>query len=105
MPEVHFRIRWPDGTIEQCYSPSSVITDHLSAGRDYTVADFMGRARRALTQASSRVEQIYGRPCSLALAQAKALEDRYISAAFPDTAVVACLDMTSPSLELKRPKS
>lgn len=104
MPEVHFCIRWPDGTVEQCYSPSSVIADHLSTGQNYTVADFMDRVRRALTQASKRVEQVYGRPCSLALAQAKLLEDRYASGTFPDTAIVACLEMTSPSFELKRAK-
>ena len=95
MPEVHFRIRWPDGTVEQCYSPSSVVSDHLSAGTNYTVADFMDRARRAMTQASDRVAQIYGRPCSLALAQAERLEKRYAAAAFPETGIVACLEMTS----------
>lgn len=97
MPEVHFRIRWPDGTVEQCYSPSSTVTQHLSAGTDYTVVDFMDRARRALSQASRRVEQIYGRPCSLAQAQAQALENRYASADFSDTAMVTCLDMTPPN--------
>lgn len=24
MPEVYFRVRWPDGTSERCYSPSTV---------------------------------------------------------------------------------
>lgn len=94
MPEIHFRIRWPDGTDQQCYSPSSVILNHLSVGTKYTVADFMERARRSLSQASSRVEQIYGRPCSLALAQAEALEDHYATASFPDSAIVVCLEMT-----------
>ncbi|MEJ6393527.1 MSMEG_0570 family nitrogen starvation response protein [Gymnodinialimonas sp. 2305UL16-5] len=97
MPETRFRIRWPDGHIEHCYSPSSVIADHLHIGGRYTVADFMARARRALTQASARVEQIYGRPCSLALAQAEAFEDRYATAGFADTAIVTCLDITPSS--------
>lgn len=96
MPEVHFRIRWPDGSIDQCYSPSSVISKHLSAGTDYTVGDFMDRTRRALSQASRRVEQIYGHPCSLALAQAEAFENRYATASFTDTSIVTCLEM-SPS--------
>ena len=102
MPEVHFRIRWPDGTTEQCYSPSSVVREHLSSGADYTVADFMDRARRAMHQASDRVEQIYGRPCSLALGQIAKLEKRYATSAFPDTAIISCLDMTPPSLQSKR---
>ncbi|MEP3442062.1 MAG: MSMEG_0570 family nitrogen starvation response protein [Sulfitobacter sp.] len=94
MPEVHFRIRWPDGAVEQCYSPSSVISQYLSAGRDYPIADFMDRTRKALTQASKRVEQVYGHPCSLALGQVRKLEQRYANGSFADTAVVACLEMS-----------
>lgn len=94
MPEVHFNIRWPDGAVERCYSPSSVVREHLAAGSEYTVADFMQRARRALGAASNRVEQVYGRPCSLAQAQLATLEARYAAAAFPDTAAVRCLEMT-----------
>lgn len=102
MPEVRFRIRWPDGTVQECYSPSSVVTEYLASGADYTVADFMDRARRALHQASRRVEQIYGRPCGLALGQVATLERHYASAGFSDTEIMSCLDMTSPSLQLKR---
>jgi uncharacterized repeat protein (TIGR04042 family) len=101
MPEVHFRIQWPDGAVEQCYSPSSVISEHISPDTDYTVADFMNRTRRALAQASKRVEQIYGHPCSLALAQTARFESRYTSASFADTAIVKCLEMSpTPSKTL-----
>lgn len=102
MPEVRFRIRWPDGAVEECYSPSSIVTEYLASGADYTVADFMGRARSALHQASRRVEQIYGRPCGLALGQIAQLENHYKTAGFPDTAIISCLDMTPSSLQLKR---
>jgi putative flavoprotein involved in K+ transport len=95
MPEVYFRVRWPDGTVEQCYSPSSVISDHLSAGTEYTVADFMNRTRRALSQASRRVEQVYGYPCSRALAQIDSFEGRYATESFAETAIVTCLELSS----------
>ena len=35
MPETLFRIRWPDGEAETCYSPFTVIKDHLAAGQTY----------------------------------------------------------------------
>ena len=31
MPEMRFRIRWPDGSTESCYSPSLVVKDFLSS--------------------------------------------------------------------------
>ncbi|MEP3844406.1 MAG: MSMEG_0570 family nitrogen starvation response protein [Paracoccaceae bacterium] len=94
MPEVHFRVLWPDGVVEQCYSPSSVIAEYISPGTEYTVADFMNRTRSALAQASKRVEQIYGHPCSLAQAQASAIENRYAAGSFADTNIVTCLEMS-----------
>lgn len=95
MPEVRFRIRWPDGQVDHCYSPSSVITDHLRSSQNYTIADFMDRTRRALVLASDRVEQIYGYPCSRARAQLETLETR--QAGFPSTGVVTCLDISQTS--------
>ena len=52
MPEMRFDIRWPDGAIEQCYSPSLVIRDHLAVGQTYSVREFLRRSRAALTQYS-----------------------------------------------------
>ncbi len=74
MPEMHFRIRWPDGTAEACYSPSLVIKEHLAPGESYPVADFLERSRTALRIASDRVQAKYGMPCSLALAQLARIE-------------------------------
>ena len=38
MPEVLFKVRWPDGAIETCYSPSTVIRDFYAGGRSYPLA-------------------------------------------------------------------
>ena len=59
-------VRWPDGRVEECYSPSLVLHDHLAAGERYTVADFTARSTTALGIASDRVRQKYGFACSSA---------------------------------------
>ncbi|MDR3495886.1 MAG: MSMEG_0570 family nitrogen starvation response protein [Ancalomicrobiaceae bacterium] len=74
MPEMHFHIRWPDGTPERCYSPSLVVKDHLTPGATYGLDEFLDRARTALNEASARVAQRYGHPCSLALGQLARIE-------------------------------
>ncbi len=74
MPEMRFRIRWPDGRRETCYSPSLVIKDYFVPGRDYPVEDFVAKSREALTIASDRVQARYGFPCSLALGQLREIE-------------------------------
>ena len=50
MPEMQFDIRWPDGVIEQCYSPSLVIRDHLAVGETYSVPEFLRRSRMLLSR-------------------------------------------------------
>jgi uncharacterized repeat protein (TIGR04042 family) len=74
MPEMQFHIRWPDGTLETCYSPSLVIKDYFSVGADYPLADFLERSRTALAIASDRVKAKYGMPCRRALAQLARIE-------------------------------
>ena len=74
MPEMHFRIRWPDGRRDTCYSPSLVIKDYLAPGQSYPLDSFVERSREALTIASERVKARYGFPCSLALGQLRAIE-------------------------------
>lgn len=74
MPEMLFQIRWPDGAIEQCYSPSLVIRDYLTVGETYRVPEFLQRCRTALTIASARVMEKYGFACSRAMAQLARLE-------------------------------
>lgn len=74
MPEMHFRVKWPSGKVEDCYSPSYVIEDYLAEGASYDVDDFLMRARTALTIASERVLLRYGFECSSALDQLRSLE-------------------------------
>jgi uncharacterized repeat protein (TIGR04042 family) len=74
MPELHFAVRWPDGTRETCYSPSTIVRDFFIANTDYELADFLSRSRQALGAASERVRVRYGVPCSLALGQLARIE-------------------------------
>jgi uncharacterized repeat protein (TIGR04042 family) len=74
MPEMRFRIRWPDGTAETCYSPSLVVKDYFAPGKSYPLADFLERSRIALNTASERVEAKYGWRCSRAAAQLARIE-------------------------------
>jgi len=89
MPEMRFLIRWPDGTKEDCYSPSLVIKDFLSPGRSYPLDDFVGRSRTALDIASDRVEAKYGYRCSRAVAQLARIEQAAASfVGRPDARVI-----------------
>ena len=69
MPEVLFKIKWPDGTIEDCYSPSTIIFDYLKEGESYNLKDFIERSSNALNLASERVMKKYGFRCTSAEAQ------------------------------------
>jgi uncharacterized repeat protein (TIGR04042 family) len=84
MPEMLFQIRWPDGTRETCYSPSTIVKDYLVAERSYALHDFLAISRAALSAASDRVHAKYGVPCNRALSQIRRLETA--GAAFSDTA-------------------
>ncbi|TVZ41237.1 putative repeat protein (TIGR04042 family) [Alteromonadaceae bacterium 2753L.S.0a.02] len=66
MPEVHFKVAWPDGEQQIYYSPSTVIYKSLQAGHKYSQADFHQRVNSALEQASQRVAEKYGYACSAA---------------------------------------
>lgn len=74
MPELMFRVRWPDGAEEVCYSPSSVVREHLAPGAAYPLGDFLHRSRTALSVASGRVAAKYGFHCSRALGQIQHIE-------------------------------
>lgn len=92
MPEVTFHIRWPDGVEERCYSPSTVIRQHLRAGQSYPLPSFMAHVRAGLMEASDRVEAKYGFACSSATGQLARLEDaarRYDA----EAATVTCLSL------------
>lgn len=74
MPEIYFRVRWPDDSTTVCYSPSSTIKDALTAGHGYPVAEFVLRSRNALEHASARVAEKYGYGCAHAQRQIEEIE-------------------------------
>jgi uncharacterized repeat protein (TIGR04042 family) len=69
MPETRFKVQWPDGSEETCYSPSSIVKKYFELDRDYPLSDFVDRSQTALNIASDRVLAKYGRACGLALGQ------------------------------------
>ena len=74
MPETMFRVRWPDGAVETCYSPSTVIKTYFDVGRSYDLGEFVALCRKGLHAASERVRSRYGSGCSHAMAQLAAIE-------------------------------
>ena len=74
MPEVNFKIQWPDGKQETCYSPSLIVKKYFEPGEAYTVSEFLEKSRASLTIASDRVQAAYGFPCSRALGQLRKIE-------------------------------
>lgn len=88
MPEVHFRVRWPDGGVETCYSPSTVIKDFFVVGEPYALPDFLERSRSGLHAASERVREIYGMGCSRAMAQLATIEAKAEAQAGRDAPVL-----------------
>ena len=74
MPEMHYRLRWPDESETTCYSPSLVIRDYFEPGADYTMADFLRRIREATQIASERVRAKFGFACSRAHDQLGGIE-------------------------------
>jgi uncharacterized repeat protein (TIGR04042 family) len=89
-----FTVRWPDGRVEDCYSPSLVVHDHLQPGRRYTVAEFVQRSTTALDIASERVRARYGFACSSSMATQDQIERS--TAAHPRDQLVEVLRMHPP---------
>jgi uncharacterized repeat protein (TIGR04042 family) len=69
MPEMTFTVRWPDGTVVDCYSPSLVMHDFLAVGDVLPVTTFVARTSLALDLASERVREKYGFECTSAMQQ------------------------------------
>ena len=74
MPEINFQIQWPDGTKQNCYSPSLVVKQYFNPGETYELTEFVEKSRTALNIASDRVKKAYGFSCSRALGQLKQIE-------------------------------
>jgi uncharacterized repeat protein (TIGR04042 family) len=69
-------VRWPDGALDSCYSPSRVLKDYFQVGQSYAVADFCNLSRSALTIASERVREKFGIPCTRAADELARIEER-----------------------------
>jgi len=102
MPEMRFRVRWPNGSEEDCYSPSSVIEEHLDVGAEYALPEFLRRAELALELASERVRAKYGFACSSALDQLARLRASAARFAEPDRVRVLGIEKCPPR-EARRP--
>jgi len=94
MPEMTFDVRWPDGSIQSCYSPSLVMHDYLSAGAIYTVADFVDRSGMALAEASERVRAKFGFMCTSAAATTEEIAE--VASRFEPSARVHVTAMQPP---------
>ena len=67
MPSVNFTVKWPNGEVNQYYSPSSIIYDYLRVGQVYSLTDFVTQVENGLEKASERVRLRYGFACSAAM--------------------------------------
>lgn len=76
MPEVIFKVRWPDQTTADYYSPSTAVLAHFAVGQSYTLEEFLMRSRTAMLAASERVRAKYGYTCSSAMDTLGAIESR-----------------------------
>ena len=76
MPAVQFTLRWPDGTVQRCCSPSTAIEQVLVEAASYPVAELLRRCRTGLEHASDRVREQRGVACSLAAEQLAAIEQK-----------------------------
>ncbi|MFW0785164.1 MSMEG_0570 family nitrogen starvation response protein [Gordonia sp. CPCC 206044] len=102
MPEMTFTVRWPDGLVQNYYSPSLVMHDHLDVGGRYTVDDFRSRATTALDEAAERVRTKFGFACTSAAATADEITDT--AARYKADSIVEILDM-HPSLPAPTPST
>ena len=74
MGELHFMIRWPDGSLERCYSPSRSVKSFLTPGESYPLVDFVHRSTSALVLAGERVRRRRGFACTGAAEQLATIE-------------------------------
>ncbi|HEY5317019.1 MAG TPA: MSMEG_0569 family flavin-dependent oxidoreductase [Solirubrobacteraceae bacterium] len=76
MPSVEFTLRWPDGVVQRCFSPSTAIEQVLVQGGVYPVAELVGRCRAGLERASERVREQRGFACTAAAESLEQIEKR-----------------------------
>jgi uncharacterized repeat protein (TIGR04042 family) len=91
MPAMHYRLRWPDASESDCYSPSLVIKDFFALGEALPVPEFLRRIREATEIASQRVEAKYGFRCTQAEGQLQVIEQRAAAFAGQPVALIHML--------------
>ncbi len=96
MPEMTFTVRWPDGRVDPCYSPSLVAHDHLDVGATYTVAEFVDRSTTLLALASDRVRARYGFACSASAASQERIATTAGAYAPDDTVEIVSMEPPLP---------
>lgn len=82
------RVRWPDGTEDRVYSPSSVLTRCFRPGEGMAAAEFAARLGAALAAASARVAEVHGAPCPRAARERARIAARAASCPPGDVAVL-----------------
>jgi len=102
MPEMHFSIRWPDGAVMRCYSPSLVVREFLEVGRAYPLRDFLERSRTMLHIGSERVRAKYGFACSAAMDQLASIEERSAGCDESDLVTVTGFELPVAAQEVSR---
>jgi uncharacterized repeat protein (TIGR04042 family) len=75
MPEVHFKVRWPNGESRVYYSPSTIVRSCFAAAESYALSEFLQRTRTAMNVASERVRAKYGYTCSSAMDTLQQIEE------------------------------
>ncbi len=92
MPVTLFEVRWPDQSVETCYSPSTVVKEWFSEATTYPLSEFVSLAEASLQRASARVAEKYGSPCGQAIGQLAQIKER----------AKTYRDMPDPHVELIR---
>jgi uncharacterized repeat protein (TIGR04042 family) len=92
MPEIRFKVQWPDGSQEICYSPSTIVKAYFELNQDYDLLDFVARSQKALNSASDRVKAKYGRACGLALGQLAEIESKAVEFSIQSQPVVRVIE-------------
>ena len=94
MPEMHFLVKWPDGAVDRCYSPSLIVREYLEVGGTYPVSEFVDRSRTMLNIASERVKAKFGFYCSAAMDQLTRIEER--ASTYSGDATIAVVEFDPP---------
>jgi uncharacterized repeat protein (TIGR04042 family) len=92
-----FTVRWPDGAVEDCYSPSLVMHDHLRVDSTYRVDEFTERSATALRAASERVRAKYGFACTASAASLERIQHRAATYAPDQTVQVLAMHPPLPA--------